>query len=122
MTLILKPFLDMVKISHHTKNEVSVSRHSKDITQTDRQTHRQYENITFQQTRAVTIITLLNENVNIYSITNATGAVLHIKCLYDTAHGAPNMPLAINSFQNSLPYSSLFILNYFFTANNRDFA
>ena len=54
MTLILKFDLDMVKMSHHTKNEVSMSRHLKVIAQTDRQTHRhtdrkthrQYENIT----------------------------------------------------------------------------
>ena len=41
---------------HHTKNEVSMSRHSKVIARTDRQTdrHTEYENITFPQTRAVT--------------------------------------------------------------------
>ena len=38
MTLILKLDLDIVKIYHHTKNEVSMSRHSKFIAQTDRQT------------------------------------------------------------------------------------
>ena len=54
MTLVLKLDLDMVKISHHTKNEVSMSRHSKVIAQTDRQTHRQYENII--NTRAVIIL------------------------------------------------------------------
>ena len=57
MTLVLKLDLDMVKMSHYTKNEVSMSGHSKVIactdTQTDRQTHRQYENITFSHTRAV---------------------------------------------------------------------
>ena len=63
MTLILKLDLDMVKIYHHTKNEVSMSRHSKVIAQTDTQTdtltdrqthtHRQYENIAFPHTRAV---------------------------------------------------------------------
>ena len=49
MTLILKLDLDMVKMYHHTKNEVSMSRHSKVIAQTDTQTHTlgQYENITF---------------------------------------------------------------------------
>ena len=39
MTLILKLDLDMVKMYHHTKNEVSMSSHSKVIAQTDRQTH-----------------------------------------------------------------------------------
>ena len=38
MTLILKPALDMVKMSHHTKNEVSMTMHSKVIAQTDTQT------------------------------------------------------------------------------------
>ena len=54
MTLILKFDLDMVKMYYHTKNEVSMSRHSKVIAQTDTQTHRQYENITFPHMRAVT--------------------------------------------------------------------
>ena len=40
MTLVLKSDLDMVKMYHHTKNEVSMSRHSKVIARTDRQTHR----------------------------------------------------------------------------------
>ena len=51
MTLILKFDLDMVKMYHHTKNEVSTSRHSKVIAQTD----RQYENINFPHTRVVTM-------------------------------------------------------------------
>ena len=38
MTLVLKLDLDMVKMYHHTKNEVSMSRHSKVIARTDRQT------------------------------------------------------------------------------------
>ena len=38
MTLVLKLDLDMVKIYHHTKNEVSVSRHTKVIACTDRKT------------------------------------------------------------------------------------
>ena len=48
MTLVLKCDLNMLKIYHHTKNKVSVSRHSKIIaqmgrhtdTQTDRQTQK----------------------------------------------------------------------------------
>ena len=61
MTLVLELDLDMVKMSYHTKNEVSVSRHSKVIactdthTHTHTHTHRQYENITFPRTRAVKI-------------------------------------------------------------------
>ena len=39
LTLILKLDLDMVKVFHHTKNEVSMSGNSKVIAQTDR--HRQ---------------------------------------------------------------------------------
>ena len=39
MTLVLKLDLDMVKILYHTKNEVSMSKHSKVIAQTDRHTH-----------------------------------------------------------------------------------
>ena len=55
MTVVLKLHLDMAKMSHHTKNEVSMSRHSKDIVCTDRQkhTHAQYENITLPHTWAV---------------------------------------------------------------------
>ena len=54
MTLVLKHDLDIVKMSHHTKNEVAMSRHSKVIACTDRQ-DTQYENITFPQTRVVNI-------------------------------------------------------------------
>ena len=39
MTLILKLNLDMVKMYHHTKNKVSMSRHSKFIARTDTHTH-----------------------------------------------------------------------------------
>ena len=39
MTLVLKRDLDIVKMCLHTKNEVSIARHSKVIAQTDRQTH-----------------------------------------------------------------------------------
>ena len=58
MTLVLKLDLDMVKIYHQTKNEVSVTRHSKVIAQTDTHTHTHtgYENITFPDTRAVNIL------------------------------------------------------------------
>ena len=55
MTLILKYNLDMVKMYHHTENEVSMSRHSEFIAQTHRQTQRQYENITFPHTQVVII-------------------------------------------------------------------
>ena len=41
MTLILKLDLNMVKMYHHTKSQVSMSRHSKVIAQTDRQIDRQ---------------------------------------------------------------------------------
>ena len=51
MTLVLRHDLDMVKMYHHTENEVSMSGHSKVLAQMDRQT--QYENITFPHTRAV---------------------------------------------------------------------
>ena len=40
MALVLKLDLDMVKMSHHTKDEVSMSRHSKVIACTDTQTDR----------------------------------------------------------------------------------
>ena len=47
----------MVKMYHHAKNEVAMSRYSKVIAQMDTQTHRQtdkqYENITYLHTRAV---------------------------------------------------------------------
>ena len=58
MTLILKSDLAMVKISHHIKNEASISRHymPNGPTQTDTQADRQrkYENFTFRHTQAVT--------------------------------------------------------------------
>ena len=55
MTLVLKLDLDIVKMFHHTKDKVSVSRYSKVIARTDTQidTHTEYENITLL-TRAVT--------------------------------------------------------------------
>ena len=49
LTLTLKLDLDMVKMYHHTKNEVSMPRYSP-----NGQTDTQYENITFPHTRAVT--------------------------------------------------------------------
>ena len=39
MTLVLKLDLDMVKMYHHTKNEVSMSTTSRVIAQTDAHTH-----------------------------------------------------------------------------------
>ena len=39
MTLILEIDLDIVKMYHHTKIEVSMSKGSKVITQTDKHTH-----------------------------------------------------------------------------------
>ena len=38
MMLVLKLDLDIVKMYHHTKNEVSMSRYSKVINQIDKQT------------------------------------------------------------------------------------
>ena len=46
MNLILKIDLDIVKMYHHTKIEVSMSTGSKVIAQTDTHTHTHYENIT----------------------------------------------------------------------------
>ena len=48
LTLILKLDLDIVKMYHQTKNEVSMSTASKVVAQTDTQTdtHRHDENIT----------------------------------------------------------------------------
>ena len=37
VTLILKPNLDMDKMSHHAKNEISIPRHSIGTAQTDTQ-------------------------------------------------------------------------------------
>ena len=41
ITLVLELDLNMVKMLHHTKNEVSMSKHTKVIAQTDRQTEGQ---------------------------------------------------------------------------------
>ena len=51
MTLVLIFDLDIVKIYCHTKNEVSMSRHSNII-----RTDRQYENITFLHMQTVKTI------------------------------------------------------------------
>ena len=40
-TLIPKPYLDVVKMFHYTKKEVSLSRHSKVIVRTDEHTQTQ---------------------------------------------------------------------------------
>ena len=59
MTLILKVDLDMVKMYHYAKNQVSTSVHSKVIahmdrhTQTHRQTDKKYKNIAFLHTQVV---------------------------------------------------------------------
>ena len=45
MNLILKLNLDIVKMYHHTINEVSMSTGSKVIAQTERQTHTHDKNI-----------------------------------------------------------------------------
>ena len=55
MTLILKLDLDIIKMYHHTKNEVSTSIPSKVIAQTDTQTHSQ----TDRQTNTHTYTLLL---------------------------------------------------------------
>ena len=64
MTLILKLDLDMVKMYHHIKNEVSMSTGSKVIAQTD--THRQTDTHTdttktlpLPHTREVTMLGLV---------------------------------------------------------------
>ena len=49
MTLVLNLDLDMVKILYHTKNEVSMSKHSKVIAQTDRHTDTQTDTQTVQK-------------------------------------------------------------------------
>ena len=91
--MVLKLHLDIVKISHHTKNEVSRSRHSKVIACTDRQTHRQYENITFPHTRAVNIISL----VPILELCSKLGSFVgeETKQFYDD-----NAELAVNAMLN----------------------
>ena len=62
VTLVLKLDLDMVKMYHHTKHEVSMSRHSKVFACTDTQTDRKYENITVPHTRAVTNPKVISPN------------------------------------------------------------
>ena len=51
MTLTLNLYLDMVKMSHQTKIQVSMSRHSKVIARTDRHTDTQNSMKTFPHTR-----------------------------------------------------------------------
>ena len=87
MTLVLKLDLDMVKMYHHTKNEVSLSRHSKVIACTDRQTHRQYENITFPHTQAV-----INKNFNTHTKENYQKKMLLILVIYEIL-GCPTQNL-----------------------------
>ena len=50
MTLILKHNLDIVKMYHHTKNEVSTSTGSKVIERTDKHTDRQTDRQADRQT------------------------------------------------------------------------
>ena len=50
MILILKFDLDMVKMYHHTKNEVSMCTPPKVIAQTDTQAHRQTDRLTHTHT------------------------------------------------------------------------
>ena len=45
MTLVLKPALDVAKMYHHTKYEVSMPRHSKVIARTVSQTDRQADSM-----------------------------------------------------------------------------
>ena len=45
MNLVLKLDLDMVKMYHHAKNEVTTSRHSEVIARTDRNTDTQTDNM-----------------------------------------------------------------------------
>ena len=64
MTVIFKLDLDMVKMYLHTKNEISMSRGSKVIAWTDRDTDRQAdmtENITYPHMRVVIIQTCINK-------------------------------------------------------------
>ena len=67
MTLVLKLDLEMIMMYYHTKNEVSMSGHSKVIHRTDTQTqtHRQYENITFPYTRTVIMIYFRNSKLEL---------------------------------------------------------
>ena len=57
MTLVLKLDLNMVKIYHHTKNEVSMSTYSKVVARTDRQTHTHTDIHTDRQTHTHTDMT-----------------------------------------------------------------
>ena len=90
MTLILTLDLDIVKMYHHTRNEVFMSRHSKVIiqtdTQTDRctdtQTHRQYQNITFPHTRVVKTMLRKGHNAEIFII--CMDFANHFSDLYST--------------------------------------
>ena len=73
----------MVKMSHHTKNEISMSRHSKVKAQTDRRTdtHRHYKNITFSHTQAVIIFTMFYF-LTVYRIQNIPNCQFkHLKYL-----------------------------------------
>ena len=58
MTLVLKLDLDMVKILYHTKNEVSMSKHSNVLAQTDRYTDTQTDTHTHTHTHTHSMKTL----------------------------------------------------------------
>ena len=53
MTLTLKHDLDIVKMYHHTKNEVSMSTGSKVIAQTGKHTYKQTDRLTHTHTHTL---------------------------------------------------------------------
>ena len=55
MTFILELGLDIIQMYHHTKDKVSMSRHSSVIAQTQTQTDKQDENITLPYMWVVTV-------------------------------------------------------------------
>ena len=62
MTLVLRLGLDVIKMYHHTKNEVSLSRYSEAIAQTDTQTDTQADSMKKRSVRnQVDLVEINNE-------------------------------------------------------------
>ena len=98
MTLILKLDLDMVKMYLHSKNEVSMSRGSKVIAWTDRntdtQTHRQIHRQTHRHNRKHYLLAHASGNKHVYFLL----LEIHLKLLYAMGISVRSSNELVNQF------------------------
>ena len=106
MTLVLRFDLDMVKMYHNNKNEVSMSMYSKVIARTERETRRQYEKILPSRTRDPespilhSIVIKYNSHNFLAKYRLKFGVLMFLaqlsqrqRCLYDIPHSPPRIRL-----------------------------